>query len=187
MKKILIPFLVFATIIACKKNEKVTDAENQPSDSNSTITETIDNKKDNIIPEYDIQQIAELINTKNDTLYVTNFFATWCGPCLREMPHFTKKIEELNGQPVKFTFISVDDKKDWDSKVQRFGDQFGVSDNIVLTDAMAFSSSFFNENFTVWDGSSIPFTMMRKGDKVNETVGMMSKNQLDEKISAMMR
>ncbi|HCN11502.1 MAG TPA: redoxin, partial [Chryseobacterium sp.] len=43
---------------------------------------------------------------------------------------------------------------------------------------------FFPANFKQWDGGSIPFTFMRKGDKTDETVGMMSAEMLNEKLNS---
>ena len=43
---------------------------------------------------------------------------------------------------------------------------------------------FFPKNFKQWDGGSIPFTFMRKGDKTDETVGMMSAEMLSEKLNS---
>src|ERR1019366_7011512 len=36
-----------------------------------------------------------------DTLYVVNFWATWCKPCVGEMPYFEKADERFKAQKVK--------------------------------------------------------------------------------------
>jgi thiol-disulfide isomerase/thioredoxin len=43
-----------------------------------------------------------------------NVWATWCGPCIAEMPSLLKWSEKLAaaGQPVDLTFVSVDDSAD---------------------------------------------------------------------------
>ena len=106
---------------------------------------------------------------------------------MREIPHFKEKMTELKDQPVKFTFISLDDKSDWNDKVKAFGEQQQLSQNIVLLDGAQLTPDFFTKNFKTWQGESIPFTLIKKGDKADETVGSMSKEQLDSKLSAFLK
>ena len=93
-------------------------------------------------------------------------------------------MAELKSQPVKFTFISLDNKDDWDTKVKTFSEEQGLSENVVLLDGSLLTSTFFPANFKQWDGGSIPFTIKRKGDKTDETVGMMSEQALIDKINS---
>ena len=39
---------------------------------------------------------------------VMNFWASWCGPCKREMPHFNEKSQELDGK-VQFLMVNMTD------------------------------------------------------------------------------
>ncbi len=188
MKKLVLGLMILATLSACKKETKV--AENEENMQNDSITVPESNEPtEAIIPFKEVELSPEqtskiLAKQNNDTLYVANFFATWCGPCMREIPHFKEKMEELKSQPVKFTFISIDEKSDWSSKVKVFAEENNLSKNIVLLDGTKLTPKFFTANFKQWDGGSIPFTFMRKGDKTDETVGMMSKEMLDEKINS---
>ena len=98
MKKSIL-FLSFLALLSCNKTkQEITNT------TNDNIAES------NVhLVEMNSQQISEIITPKqNDTIYITNFFATWCGPCMHEIPFFKEKMEELNGEKVKFTFISVD-------------------------------------------------------------------------------
>lgn len=101
-----------------------------------------------------------------------------------EIPHFKEKMEEMKSQPVKFTFVSLDSKKDWDTKVKNFAEEENLSNNIVLLDGAKLTPEFFPKNFKQWDGNAIPFTFMRKGDKTDETLGSMSKEMLTEKLNS---
>ncbi len=57
---------------------------------------------------------------QTDTVYVINFWATWCRPCVEEMPDLLKAEKDLAGQPVKFIFVSLDFKADAAKRVQPF-------------------------------------------------------------------
>ncbi len=177
MRNFLLSALILGALFSCKKEQK--PAENPVVTTTETPTPTSAYKT----VEFTTDKVANLVNTKNDTLYITNFFATWCGPCMKEIPHFKKKMEELKGQPVKFTFISVDEKNDWETEVKNFAEEQGLSKNVVVLNGATLSPEFFKANFKEWDGSSIPFTQMRKGDVTDETVGMMTEDVLNEKVS----
>jgi thiol-disulfide isomerase/thioredoxin len=47
------------------------------------------------------KQLEEYFSKKNDTLYVINFWATWCKPCVEELPAFEKVNSEYKNQKVK--------------------------------------------------------------------------------------
>lgn len=174
------------SFLACKKNdEKVAETEAKEDSIKVEPTKT----------EADVAQLKEfspekisttLKSNHSDTLYVTNFFATWCGPCMQEIPHFRKKMDELANQPVKFTFVSLDNKTDWATDVSDFADEYNIRENVVLLDGTLLNQDFFKQNFQSWSGESIPFTLIRKGDKSDETVGSMSEEMLNQKIEKLL-
>lgn len=183
MKKIILSSLVIITLSGCKKETQKTEehkdsiAASAAEPAHSTVA----------LKELTTQKASEFLKTKNDTLYVTNFFATWCGPCVKEIPHFKEKITELKGKPVKITFVSVDTKDIWNTEVPRFVDEHGIRENTVLLDEKLLDANFFKNNFKNWDGGAIPFTYMRKGDKTDEYLGMMTPELLNSKINSFLK
>lgn len=186
MKKIIIYSILSMSLLACKKNnEKVAETQAkedsiqvEPSKSEADVAE---------LAEFSPEKISNYLqNNHPDTLYVTNFFATWCGPCVREIPFFRKKMNELKGQPVKFTFVSLDNKSDWNSAVPNFVDEQNIRKQAVLLDGSLLKPEFFKQNFKTWTGEAIPFTLMKKGDKSDETIGSMSEEALDRKIKQLL-
>lgn len=186
MKKIILSTLFALTIVSCKKEADKTTEFNAVNDSISNASQ----KPAPImasLKSLDPKQTTDFLQTKNDTLYVTNFFATWCGPCVREIPHFKDKIKELKGQPVKITFISLDTKEVWNSEVPTFVDKQGIRENTILLDGGSLDETFFKNNFKEWKGDAIPFTYMRKGDKTDEYLGMMTSDLLNSKIDSFIK
>ncbi|MGE4513103.1 MAG: TlpA family protein disulfide reductase, partial [Chryseobacterium sp.] len=184
MKKIILPMLFFVSLVSCKKESPKTEDGNMTADS-ASVSEN--SNAPAALKMMTPQETSAFLGKNNDTLYVTNFFATWCGPCVKEIPHFKNKIQELNGKPVKITFISLDNKEDWNTKVPQFVDEQGIRSNTVLLDGQALGGDFFAGNFKQWDGSAIPFTYMRKGDKTDETLGMMTEDVLNSKINSFLK
>jgi len=183
MKKIIIYSVLSISFLACKKNdEKVAETQAkedsikvEPSKSEADVAQLV---------EFSPEKMSAYIQNKNsDTLYVTNFFATWCGPCMHEIPYFRKKMDELKGQPIKFTFVSIDNKSDWPTKVSDFANEFNIRKNVTLLDGSLLKPEFFKQNFKTWDGGAIPFTLIKKGDKVDETLGSMTKEALNQKLT----
>ena len=182
MRKILIYSVLSISLLACKKNdEKVAETEAKEDSIKVEPTKSVAYVAE--LTELSPEKISEVLKSNHsDTLYVTNFFATWCGPCMQEIPHFRKKMDELKNQPVKFTFVSLDNKTDWATKVNDFADEYDIRKNIILLDGMLLKQEFFAQNFQSWNGESIPFTLIRKGNKSDETVGSMTEEMLNQKI-----
>ncbi|PKF75947.1 TlpA family protein disulfide reductase [Chryseobacterium sp. PMSZPI] len=186
MKKIILSALILTALYSCKKEGQKTDA-NATTDSLSVVQDTNTETSTYIPKELSPENVGQHLAKNNDTLYVTNFFATWCGPCMREIPSFKNKMQELKDKPVKFTFINLDEKADWNGAVKNFVVENNLGKNVILLDGQKLDQNFFSNNFKQWDGGSIPFTFMRKGNKTDEYLGMMTEEVLNSKIETFLK
>ncbi len=66
-------------------------------------------------PDFAIQDvdgnIHKLTDFKGSIVYI-DFWATWCKPCIKEIPHLEVLQEEFKGEAIKFVSISIDKEKD---------------------------------------------------------------------------
>jgi thiol-disulfide isomerase/thioredoxin len=67
-----------------------------------------------------ITDLEKRINNHNDTIYIVNFWATWCAPCVKELPDFDSISKIYRYEKVKVLLISMDFKEDLDKKVIPF-------------------------------------------------------------------
>jgi thiol-disulfide isomerase/thioredoxin len=185
MRKLILSVLVLGMLSACKKETKTVENNTDKKDSTMAITTPATSKGTSNLKEFTSAQVADYLKNKdNDTLYVTNFFATWCGPCMAEIPHFKEKIAELKDKPVKFTFIDTDEKSDWNGAVKQFAEKNNLQNHIILVDHTKLDPAFYKANFEKWDGNAIPYTIMKKGKRTEETLGNMSAEMLDQKLAS---
>lgn len=67
-----------------------------------------------------IDQLEKRLGNGKDTVYVINFWATWCAPCVAELPNFEKLQATYKLQPLKVILVSVDFKSKLESAVIPF-------------------------------------------------------------------
>lgn len=60
------------------------------------------------VKSFDFKSLEPYLTKSNDTTYVVNFWATWCLPCVKELPHFEKLNQTYAGKKVRVLLISMD-------------------------------------------------------------------------------
>lgn len=69
---------------------------------------------------YNFSQLEKRLQAKSDTVYVVNFWATWCAPCVKELPYFDRIGAEYKPQKVKILLVSLDMNKQVESSLLPF-------------------------------------------------------------------
>jgi thiol-disulfide isomerase/thioredoxin len=67
-------------------------------------------------PEVELSQLLQapagtqpVLSALRGKAVVIEFWATWCGPCVTEIPHLNELVEQVKGKPV--VFLSVTDEE----------------------------------------------------------------------------
>ena len=116
------------------------------------------------IPIYDsFDDLAHIFNHKNDTTYIINFWATWCKPCVEELPYFEDIHRKYSNQPVKVILVSLDFKTHIETKLLPFIKKNKLESEVLsLVDSDA--NSWIDKVETTWDGA-IPVTIVYNKNK----------------------
>src|SRR5437868_3312662 len=76
-----------------------------------------------------VDQLVKMIDTSTVPL-VVNFFATWCGPCIREIPWFEKQVAAYGGK-VKIILVSIDFSEDYPKNIREFVREKGFNSQVM--------------------------------------------------------
>lgn len=119
-------------------------------------------EKDSLfIPVYNYDQLKPLLSKDNDTTYVVNFWATWCVPCVQELPHFIELNSTYKNEAFKLILVSLDFKKDYLRRLQPFVVERSLESNVVVLEDND-SNYWIDDIDKTWSGS-IPATLIYKG------------------------
>ena len=102
-----------------------------------------------------------LTNLDSDTTYIINFWATWCAPCVKELPYFEQYGNENADKPVKLILVSLDFKGK-EEQVKNLVQKKGLQSEVVmLADGKA--SEWIDKISPEWSGA-IPATLVIKNN-----------------------
>lgn len=100
--------------------------------------------------------LQKILESNKDEIHIINFWATWCAPCVKELP----LLEKLNAEgleKVKITLISLDyaDKVD---NVNAFITRKNIKSSVLLLDDVDYNS-WIDKVEKQWSGA-IPATLI---------------------------
>lgn len=110
-----------------------------------------------------LPDLEKRINNTSDTTYIVNFWATWCVPCVKELPDFDSITTNYNNKKVKVLLVSLNFKEEVETKLIPFIANKKIKSEIVLLDET-------NTNYVIpkisneWTGA-IPATLIKNNQK----------------------
>lgn len=149
--------IVFVLFFACGKEKKDIKVENKQAD-------TIEVKKEKkLIDTYDYNSLEPLINKKGDKTYVVNFWATWCKPCVDELPAFEKLNETFKDKNVEVLLVSLDFPNQVKDQLLPFIKERNIKSKVVLFDDPN-QNVWINKIDSTWSGA-LPATIIYNKSK----------------------
>lgn len=108
------------------------------------------------VPVVKIDDLNARMKSGNDTVYVVTFWATWCAPCVAELPYFEQIDSVYSEQKVKVILMSTDFKKDYKSRVIPFVETKKLHSEVNFLDEV-YDNEWIPKVDSLWQGN-IPAT-----------------------------
>lgn len=131
---------------------------------------------------YKIDQLTKRIQN-SDTLYIVNFWATWCKPCVEELPGFDSLFAETSKTKIKILLVNIDFKEELDKKVKPFLLKHATKAECILLDEVN-GNDFIDKISPSWSGA-IPATLFKKGTQSRFSEKKLRLEELKELIATL--
>jgi len=113
-------------------------------------------------------------------ILIINFWATWCPPCLKEIPEFIELQKEFDKKGVQFIGIAVEDVQ----SVKEYLETININYPILIGGEKAIVLSHQLGNIV----NAVPFTLIvnQQGQIIHRQPGELSKEKIRETIEPLL-
>lgn len=161
-------FIIFISILFALS------CENKPKEKPGS--EVLENAE---IEIYDFDQLESVLASFPDKTLVVNFWATWCKPCIAELPYF-ERIQEDYKESVKVLLISLDFPNKLESQLIPFVKKKQIESQVILLDD-PYENEWIPKVDSTWTGA-IPATLIIHKSKRAFYERAFSKDELAQEV-----
>lgn len=143
---------VLLLLLSCKNvaEEKQNTGANQPLEPKLSLE------------VYDFEGLQKFLSTSDDKTYVVNFWATWCAPCVKELPYF-ETLNKVYSDNVEVILISLDFPSKYETKLKPYIKKNNLQSKVVALNDVD-SNSWIPKVDKSWTGA-IPATIIFNKNK----------------------
>jgi len=113
------------------------------------------NKKIRVL---NFDQLEPALQFTNDTVYLVNFWATWCAPCIAELPAIQAVEKKYSDKKFKVLLVSLDMPGQLNSRLLPFVRSNKITSEVVLLDDPN-QNRWIDRVDKQWSGE-IPYTII---------------------------
>jgi len=176
--KLIRPFLYLILLTAMTSCAGTSPTRAYIKVANELVKNTLTPNDPNLpFPIYaSFEEMVSLFNQNDGRTYVVNFWATWCRPCIKELPYFEQLAKETSRNDLQVIMVSLDKPQDIRGKLKDF-----VEERPMQLPVVSFTDNNYNGWLhrvdRNWRGGSIPVTLFYNGSQRKFNRGQISSYQ----------
>ncbi|MGD2034612.1 MAG: TlpA disulfide reductase family protein [Bacteroidales bacterium] len=109
----------------------------------------------------DFDEFEPYLHLGNDTIYVINFWATWCVPCRKELPVFERFHIDRKDKKIRVILVSLDSPSRMENSLIPFLEKNNITAEVLLLNDPDFNT-WIDKVDPSWSGS-LPATLIYNG------------------------
>lgn len=122
--------------------------------------------------------LIDAIEQKGDKLTIVNFWATWCGPCVEEIPHFVVVFNKYKTSAnLDIIFVSLD-RATHTKEVDNFVKEHKMPGDQLLLDDVKRFNEWIPKIHPDWEGGLPATGFYRDGKLLEFQPNMLSEKEL---------
>ena len=114
-----------------------------------------------VVPVENFSAFKNKLHNNSDSVFIINFWATWCAPCRKELPEFEKIYKDYSHLKVKVLLVSLDFPNQAQRDLKDFLYKNQITARVVLLNDPD-ANSWIDQVDPSWTGS-LPATLIYKG------------------------
>ncbi len=181
----LVTFSLSLIVFSCNNQAQTGDTETKQVQENKDTkdTKTKSEKKENLAkaPDFALKNSkgeTVRLSSFKDNVIILNFWATWCGPCRREIPGFVDLYKKYNKEGLEIIGVSVD-QNGWDA-IEPFAKNYKINYPVLLFDRQVIM------NYGGIQAIPTTFIINRKGEIVEKIVGLRPNSYFEQKVQELL-
>ena len=144
-----------------------------------------DTSSNDTIEIVDFDGLYGKIDLSVDKTYVINFWATWCAPCVKELPYFEEVNKQSKDNNTEVILVSLDFPSQIESKLKPYLKKNKIKSKVILLDDSKINT-WVPKVSERWDGG-IPATLIVNSSNYNFYPKPFEKEELFTEINKVIK